>query len=44
MDKRRIIQRFVPGRQVTLAHLFAHPGEELAKENQAFRMQTQVNV
>lgn len=26
----RIIQEFVPGKQVTLAHLIAHPGEELA--------------
>ncbi|WP_112923342.1 ethanolamine utilization microcompartment protein EutS [Escherichia coli] len=30
MDKERIIQEFVPGKQVTLAHLIAHPGEELA--------------
>ncbi len=29
MDKERIIQEFVPGKQVTLAHLIAHPGEEL---------------
>ena len=28
MDKERIIQEFVPGKQVTLAHLIAHPGEE----------------
>ncbi len=27
MDKERIIQEFVPGKQVTLAHLIAHPGE-----------------
>ncbi|HFK8049064.1 TPA: ethanolamine utilization protein EutS, partial [Escherichia coli] len=26
MDKERIIQEFVPGKQVTLAHLIAHPG------------------
>ena len=32
MDKERIIQEFVPGKQVTLAHLIAHPGEELAKK------------
>lgn len=31
MNKERIIQEFVPGKQVTLAHLIAHPGEELAK-------------
>ncbi|EPN0542879.1 ethanolamine utilization microcompartment protein EutS, partial [Escherichia coli] len=24
MDKERIIQEFVPGKQVTLAHLIAH--------------------
>ncbi|MDI4740192.1 ethanolamine utilization protein EutS, partial [Salmonella enterica subsp. enterica serovar Kentucky] len=27
MNKERIIQEFVPGKQVTLAHLIAHPGE-----------------
>lgn len=32
MDKERIIQEFVPGKQVTLAHLIAHPGEEPAKK------------
>lgn len=32
MDKERIIQEFVPGKQVTLAHLIAHPGGELAKK------------
>ena len=32
MEKERIIQEFVPGKQVTLAHLIAHPGEELAKK------------
>ncbi len=37
MDKERIIQEFVPGKQVTLAHLIAHPGEELAKKS-AFQM------
>jgi ethanolamine utilization protein EutS len=30
MNKERIIQEFVPGKQVTLAHLIAHPTEELA--------------
>lgn len=33
MDKERIIQEFVPGKQVTLAHLIAHPGAELAKRS-----------
>ncbi|VEC25824.1 ethanolamine utilization protein EutS [Escherichia coli] len=33
MDKERIIQEFVPGKQVTLAHLIAHPGEETGEEN-----------
>lgn len=28
----RIIQEFVPGKQVTLAHLIAHPSDELAKK------------
>lgn len=28
----RIIQEFVPGKQVTLAHLIAHPDSELAKK------------
>ena len=32
MEKERIIQEFVPGKQVTLAHLIAHPGAELAKK------------
>jgi ethanolamine utilization protein EutS len=32
MNKERIIQEFVPGKQVTLAHLIAHPGAELAKK------------
>ncbi|MBI2570655.1 MAG: ethanolamine utilization microcompartment protein EutS [Candidatus Schekmanbacteria bacterium] len=31
-DRQRIIQEFVPGKQVTLAHLIAHPGEELCKK------------
>ncbi len=26
-DKQRIIQEFVPGKQVTMAHLIAHPVE-----------------
>lgn len=30
--KERIIQEFVPGKQVTLAHLIAHPSEDLAKK------------
>ena len=28
-NKHRIIQEFVPGKQVTLAHVIAHPVEEL---------------
>lgn len=28
-NKERIIQEYVPGKQVTLAHLIAHPGAEL---------------
>ncbi|TQI80917.1 ethanolamine utilization protein EutS [Serratia fonticola] len=32
MEKERIIQEFVPGKQVTLAHVIAHPGDELAKK------------
>ena len=31
-DKERIIQEFVPGKQVTLAHLIAHPTDDLAKK------------
>lgn len=31
-DKERIIQEFVPGKQVTLAHLIAHPTEDMAKK------------
>lgn len=30
--KERIIQEFVPGKQVTLAHLIAHPSADLAKK------------
>ncbi len=30
--KERIIQEFVPGKQVTLAHLIAHPSKDLAKK------------
>ena len=32
MEKERIIQEFVPGKQVTLAHMIAHPGQDLAKK------------
>ncbi|MDR1387592.1 MAG: BMC domain-containing protein [Propionibacteriaceae bacterium] len=28
-DKQRIIQEFVPGKQVTLAHIIAHPDPQL---------------
>lgn len=30
--KERIIQEFVPGKQITLAHAIANPSEELAKK------------
>lgn len=30
--KQRIIQEFVPGKQVTMAHLIANPNEELYKK------------
>jgi ethanolamine utilization protein EutS len=30
--KERIIQEFVPGKQVTLAHLIAHPTDDLVKK------------
>lgn len=31
-DKQRIIQEFVPGKQVTLAHIIAHPTEDIYKK------------
>ena len=31
-DKERVIQEFVPGKQVTLAHLIANPTEDLTKK------------
>ena len=31
-DKQRIIQEFVPGKQVTLAHVIANPTEEIYKK------------
>lgn len=31
-QKQRVIQEYVPGRQVTLAHIIANPQKELAKE------------
>ncbi len=31
-EKKRIIQEFVPGKQVTLAHIIANPGEEIYKK------------
>lgn len=31
-SKERIIQEYVPGKQVTLAHLIANPGEDLCKK------------
>lgn len=32
MPKERIIQEFVPGKQVTLAHVIAHPGADLTRK------------
>lgn len=32
MTRERIIQEFVPGKQVTLAHLIAHPQEDLSNK------------
>ena len=31
-SKERIIQEFVPGKQITLAHTIAHPSDELARK------------
>ena len=31
-EKNRVIQEYVPGKQVTLAHLIAHPNKELCKK------------
>lgn len=31
-NKQRVIQEYVPGKQVTLAHLIAHPVEDLYKK------------
>ena len=31
-EKQRIIQEFVPGKQVTLAHLIANPDRDLYKK------------
>ena len=31
-EKNRVIQEYVPGKQVTLAHLIAHPNRELCKK------------
>ena len=31
-DKQRIIQEFVPGKQVTMAHLIANPDDDLYKK------------
>ncbi|MDR3248936.1 MAG: BMC domain-containing protein [Treponema sp.] len=31
-EKQRIIQEFVPGKQVTLAHVIANPGKDLYKK------------
>lgn len=31
-EKKRVIQEYVPGKQVTLAHLIAHPNDEIYKK------------
>jgi ethanolamine utilization protein EutS len=31
-QKPRSIQEYVPGKQVTMAHLIAHPGEDICKQ------------
>ena len=31
-EKPRLIQEYVPGKQVTMAHLIAHPGEDICKQ------------
>ncbi len=28
-EKQRVIQEYVPGKQITLAHLIAHPGKDI---------------
>lgn len=32
MEKSRVIQEYVPGKQVTLAHLIAHPDKDICKK------------
>ena len=32
MEKNRVIQEYVPGKQVTLAHLIAHPNKDICKK------------
>lgn len=32
MEKNRVIQEYVPGKQITLAHLIAHPNEDICKK------------
>lgn len=32
MEKQRVIQEYVPGKQVTLSHLIAHPNGELCSQ------------
>lgn len=32
VEKNRIIQEYVPGKQVTLAHLIAHPNKDICKK------------
>ena len=39
--KQRIIQEFVPGRQVTIAHVIANPKPDLFRKMGALRKRTQ---
>lgn len=32
MEKNRVIQEYVPGKQITLAHLIAHPDRDICKK------------
>lgn len=32
MEKNRVIQEYVPGKQVTLAHIIAHPDKDISKK------------
>ena len=32
MERERVIQEYVPGKQITLAHLIAHPDKDICKK------------